>query len=99
MRVEEAALASALQRAFAEAGSPDIDEIASSGIGVSARQITDWRTGRNLPTAFRDLEPLIAYLQIAAAATSQVSRRHRSREVTAWPTPRWRQLWESAAHP
>ena len=98
MRVEEAALASALQRAFAEAGSPDINDVAASGIGVSAQQITDWRVGRNLPTAFRDLEPLIAYLQITAAATSQVSRRHRSREVTAWPTPRWRQLWESAAH-
>lgn len=99
MRIEEAALASALQRAFAEAGGPDVDEIAASGIGVSAGQITDWRAGRKLPTAFRDLEPLIAYLQVAAAATSQVGRRHRIRDVTTWPAPRWRQLWEAATLP
>lgn len=96
MRVEEAALASALQRAFAEAGHPDIDEVAASGVGLSREQITDWRAGRNLPATFGELEPLIAYLQVAAATATQVNRRHRLREVTAWPTVRWRHLWEEA---
>lgn len=97
MRVEEAALASALQRAFAEAGNPDIDEVAASGVGLSREQITDWRAGRNLPATFREFEPLIAYLRVAAATATQVSRRHRVREVTAWPTVRWRHLWDAAA--
>ncbi|QRY83669.1 hypothetical protein JVY00_17705 [Tsukamurella tyrosinosolvens] len=97
MRVEKAALASALQRAFAVAGNPDIDEVAASGVGLSAEQITDWRSGRNPPATFRELESLIAYLQVAAAATAtQVNRRHRLHDVTAWPTARWRHLWEAA---
>lgn len=98
MRVEEAALASALQRAFGEAGNLDIDEVAASGAGLNREQITDWRAGRNPPATFRELEPLIAYLQVAAATATQVNRRHRLREVTAWPTVRWRHLWEAATN-
>lgn len=88
------ALASALQRAFAEAGNPSLTEVAESGVGVSRQRISDWRAGRHVPSRFSDLEPVIAYLQVAAGGTNWSGADPDSDLVTRWPTTRWRQAWE-----
>lgn len=95
MTAEETALASALQRAFAEAGNPSLTEVAESGVGVSRQRISDWRAGRHIPSRFSDLEPVIAYLQVAATGHSAVTQ-PASDSVTAWATDRWRQVWQEA---
>ena len=92
---EQAALASALQRAFAEAGGPSLTEVAESGVGVSRQRISDWRAGRHVPSRFSDLEPVIAYLQVAAAGHDTMSEPTHDRVMT-WPTERWRQVWREA---
>lgn len=92
---EQAALASALQRAFAEAGGPSLTEVAESGVGVSRQRISDWRAGRHVPSRFSDLEPVIAYLQVAAAGHDTMTE-HSSDRVTTWPTDRWREVWREA---
>ncbi|WP_019201823.1 hypothetical protein [Tsukamurella sp. 1534] len=88
-------LASALQRAFAEAGDPSVTEVADSGVGVSRQRISDWRAGRHVPSRFGDLEPVITYLQISAARRDEVSASTSDR-VTAWPKDRWREVWREA---
>lgn len=98
MSVAQAALASALQRAFAEAGAPPSTEVAQSGIGITEHQIHEWRAGTSLPATFKELEPLIAYLQVAAAATACATpRRQDCQNVTGWPRTQWRKLWAAAS--
>lgn len=97
MSIARAALASALQRAFAEAGDPPSTDIAQSGICITEQQIHEWRSGTGLPTTFQELEPLIAYLQVAAAATAcATSARQDCQNVTGWPRTHWRELWAAA---
>lgn len=88
------ALASALQRAFAEAGDPSIAAVAVSDVGVSQEQIFDWRAGQHVPSRFSDLEPVIAYLQ-ATAHRSGMSTAP-GKLVTSWPNTRWQQAWRQA---
>lgn len=98
MSIARAALTSALQRAFAEAGNPPSTEVAQSGIGITEQQIHEWRSGTSLPATFQELEPLIAYLQVAATATAcATSARRDCQNVTGWPRTQWRQLWAAAS--
>ncbi|BDD80681.1 hypothetical protein TPB0596_04440 [Tsukamurella pulmonis] len=94
---QQAALVSALQRAFAEAGNPSLTAVAESGVGVSRQRISDWRSGRHVPSRFSDLEPVIAYLQVAAAGANWAGAAPDGGLVTRWPTPRWYRVWEAAA--
>lgn len=95
--IAQAALVSALQRAFSEAGDPAFADVAQSGIGVSQQQIREWRSGTSLPTTFTELEPLIAYLKVAAAAVSCSAPKRPRDNVTGWRMARWRQVWRAAA--
>ncbi|TWS23331.1 hypothetical protein FK268_13625 [Tsukamurella sputi] len=96
MSIARAALASALQRAFAEAGAPPSTDVAQSGVGITEQQIREWRSGNNLPATFKELEPLIAYLQVAATAATWKAPNLACDNVTGWPMTHWRELWAAA---
>lgn len=95
MSVEQANLASALQRAFEEAGNPSLVEVAASGVGISWQRMSDWCAGRRVPSRFRDLEPVIAYLQVASAS-NRAGREAGVEVVTSFSTSRWRRIWREA---
>lgn len=92
----ELTLSEALQRAFAEAGNPSLRTVAASGTGVPRQRLSDWRAGRHIPAAFSDLEPVLAYLYLAAETTGTDADAAEDR-VTQWPLSRWQQLWLHAA--
>ncbi|AUN42561.1 hypothetical protein [Tsukamurella tyrosinosolvens] len=86
-------LAQALQRAFIEAGEPSISSVAT-GSGVSRQRLSAWRSGRHVPSRFEDLEPVVAYLHLASASSSDATDGSLGAErVTLWEAERWRLAW------
>ncbi|KXO99073.1 hypothetical protein AXK58_24270 [Tsukamurella tyrosinosolvens] len=86
-------LAQALQRAFIEAGEPSISSVAT-GSGVSRQRLSAWRSGRHVPSRFEDLEPVVAYLRLAAGSISSATDGPLGAErVTLWEADRWRRAW------
>ncbi|BDD82327.1 hypothetical protein TPB0596_20900 [Tsukamurella pulmonis] len=92
----ELTLSEALQRAFAEAGNPSLRTVAASGTKVSRQRLSDWRAGRHTPATFSDLEPVLAYLYLAAE-TSQPESDTAENRVTQWPLSQWQHIWHHAA--
>ncbi|KXP08723.1 hypothetical protein [Tsukamurella pseudospumae] len=90
---EELNLAQALQRAFIEAGSPSVSA-AATGSGVSRQRLSDWRSGRHVPSRFEDLEPAIAYLRLTADGAAPGTSDAGVGAVTGWTPNQWRQAWE-----
>ncbi|MEC4616430.1 hypothetical protein [Tsukamurella tyrosinosolvens] len=92
----ELTLSQALQRAFAEAGNPSLRTVAASGTGVPRQRLSDWRAGRHTPATFSDLEPVLAYLYLAAE-TARTEADAAEDPVTQWPLSQWQQLWQHTA--
>lgn len=86
-------LAEALQLAFGEAGEPSITAVAT-GSGASRQRLSDWRSGRHVPTRFEDLEPVIAYLQLLARPEAVPAVPGDDGPVTAWSAEQWQQAWK-----
>lgn len=84
-----AVFASALRRLFALAGSPTVRVVADA-VGVSAATVSNWRTGRHLPTDFDTIEPMLVWLT-AHATTNNGGIGH---DVVT--VPQWQQLFDNA---
>ncbi|MCS3779144.1 hypothetical protein [Tsukamurella ocularis] len=84
-------LAQTLQRAFIEAGEPSISSVAA-GSGVSRQRLSDWRSGKHVPSRFDDVEPVIAYIRLVADASEPVAMN--GDRVTGWTDENWRQAWK-----
>lgn len=94
-------LALALQRAFIEADEPSISSVAA-GAGVSRQRLSDWRSGKHIPSRFDDVEPVIAYFRLVVDANGDDAVAADGDRVTGWPNENWRQAWKrstSAAAP
>ncbi|MFI5780245.1 tetratricopeptide repeat protein [Nocardia sp. NPDC051570] len=62
----------------------------SRGGGSSAQRISDWRTGRNVPSRYEAFEPvLVTLIRLAAAAPGPVPSVLSNRSA-------WRRLWKEA---
>ncbi|BDH59419.1 hypothetical protein MTP03_43580 [Tsukamurella sp. PLM1] len=89
----EGDLASALRRAFEEAGNPSLAAVAHAAPGVSKQRLSDWRAGRHVPARFEDLEPVIAYLRITASGITTAEGSDVEAVVTDWTPERWHEAW------
>ncbi|WP_146433883.1 helix-turn-helix domain-containing protein [Tsukamurella sputi] len=83
-----AVFASALRRLFTLAGSPTVRAVADA-IGVSAATVSNWRTGRHLPSGFETIEPMLVWLTARATTGGVVG----DGVVTV---PQWQHLFNTA---
>ncbi|KXO98026.1 hypothetical protein [Tsukamurella pseudospumae] len=89
-------LASALRHAFDEAGNPSLAAVAHAAPGVSKQRLSDWRAGRHVPARFEDLEPVIAYLRIAASGLTTAEADDTASGTSDWTPERWREVWRQS---
>lgn len=85
-------LAQALRRAFDEAGDPSL-AVVHAASGVAKQRLSDWRAGRHVPARLEDLEPVIAYLHLAATSVPVSEADDANVGVTDWTPEHWHAAW------